>query len=214
MYQLQKEFFFPTQVAHLDFEETAEQFNPLFTAVAYHLKDSEPEGYESPDAKDYSHRLGWHSDKILHKAPELKPFWQTLQQAMVLLIEQMGISKDYQPVLTNAWANISGRYASNALHVHPNCHFSGVYYVQTPEGCGDIKFVDPRVQRQMVKIHYDKTGPLTWGAIRVKAEAGKALVFPAWLGHEVLPNLTELQGRAGDRISISFNYLLKKTARD
>lgn len=37
--------------------------------------------------------------------------------------------------------------------------------------------------------------------------AGRLILFPAWLGHEVQPNLSKLKGKAGDRISISFNYL-------
>jgi hypothetical protein len=33
------------------------------------------------------------------------------------------------------------------------------------------------------------------------------LVFPAWLLHEVEPNLTEHTGSDADRISISFNLM-------
>ena len=28
--------------------------------------------------------------------------------------------------------------------MHPNSHWSGVYYVHAPEGAGDIEFTDPR----------------------------------------------------------------------
>ena len=35
---------------------------------------------------------------------------------------------------------------------------------------------------------------------------GRLIVFPAWLVHAVHPNLSEEEGEAGERISVSFNF--------
>jgi hypothetical protein len=40
--------------------------------------------------------------------------------------------------------------------------------------------------------------------------AGRLIVFPAWLPHAVQPNLTEEEGLAADRISISFNFYQRR----
>ena len=37
-------------------------------------------------------------------------------------------------------------------------------------------------------------------------QEGRVIAFPGWLSHAVQPNLTALEGPAGDRISISFNF--------
>ena len=47
----------------------------------------------------------------------------------------------------------------------------------------------------------------TWKEVYFEPVAGRMLIFPAWLSHEVQPNLTKLKGRAADRISIAFNYI-------
>jgi uncharacterized protein (TIGR02466 family) len=39
---------------------------------------------------------------------------------------------------------------------------------------------------------------------------GRLLLFPAWLQHEVEPNLAEQDGPAGDRISVSFNLFQQR----
>ena len=36
------------------------------------------------------------------------------------------------------------------------------------------------------------------------------ILFPGWLMHEVEPNMSELEGPAGDRISVSFNLFQRR----
>ena len=50
-----------------------------------------------------------------------------------------------------AWVNISPPGASNAVHFHPNSHYSGVYYAQTADNCGEIYFKDPRTPELMYR---------------------------------------------------------------
>ena len=44
-----------------------------------------------------------------------------------------------------------------------------------------------------------------WSEVCFTPIEGRIILFPAWLQHEVEPNLAELEGPAGDRISVSFN---------
>jgi hypothetical protein len=34
---------------------------------------------------------------------------------------------------------------------------------------------------------------------------GRIILFPAWLSHDVEANMTDAEGPAGDRVSVSFN---------
>ena len=43
-----------------------------------------------------------------------------------------------------AWININPPSAWNQIHIHPNCHLSGCYYVRVPANSGGICFRDPR----------------------------------------------------------------------
>ena len=92
------------------------------------------------------------------------------------------------------WAAIHDSCMAHMPHTHPNATVSGVYYVNVPEGSGDLFFEDPR-------------GALPPFGNRhiVKPQAGKILLFPPWLVHGVAPSC----GVSSDnpRISLSFNVL-------
>ena len=45
-----------------------------------------------------------------------------------------------------------------------------------------------------------------WKEVHHTAIAGRLILFPSWLRHEVEPNLSTLGSPQSDRISISFNY--------
>jgi uncharacterized protein (TIGR02466 family) len=102
----------------------------------------------------------------------------------------------------NCWANVNPKFASNKIHDHANCLFSGVYYVKTPENCGNIMFYDPRSAKAFYKPQVNQFTAYTADAIAHAAEAGLLLIFPSWLRHGVEPNLSD-----EDRVSISFNYV-------
>ena len=40
----------------------------------------------------------------------------------------------------NMWANINPPGGYNMPHIHPNSHFSGVYYIKAPKDSGNISF--------------------------------------------------------------------------
>jgi uncharacterized protein (TIGR02466 family) len=106
------------------------------------------------------------------------------------------------------WANISPAHAFNRMHTHPGVIWSGVYYVQCPENSGQIYFSDPRVQAQVLRprIHAEgKQQPHNWSEVFYEPIEGRMILFPAWLLHEVQPNLSQDAGEQGNRISISFN---------
>ncbi len=46
----------------------------------------------------------------------------------------------------------------------------------------------------------------TCNEVFYQPQAGRLIVFPAWLVHAVHPNLSGEQGEAGERSSVSFNF--------
>ena len=49
--------------------------------------------------------------------------------------------------------------------------------------------------------------PEVWSEVHYQPIEGRIILFPAWLLHEVEPNVSEKEGPEGDRISISFNIV-------
>lgn len=99
--------------------------------------------------------------------------------------------------LSTCWVNLMGRGAAHGLHLHPLAVVSGTYYVRTPNGCPGLRFEDPRLDRFMAEP--PRPAEPRW--VAYPARAGRLVLFPGWLRHEVAPNRT-----AGERVSVSFNY--------
>ena len=97
------------------------------------------------------------------------------------------------------WANINGYKDYNKPHVHPQCDWSGVYYVKIPENCGSICFVDPRTVRHMLTQPYLYGNKQATQLVIVPA-VGRLIMFPSFLEHQVDSNQSH-----EPRISISFN---------
>ena len=109
-----------------------------------------------------------------------------------------------KPVLGNMWANINYPGNFNRPHLHPNSLFSGVYWVKAPEKSGNLMLYEPRpgVHTTMPSRKEGKLPPELWREVHYQPKAGVAIMFPAWLWHEVQPNESN-----DTRISVSFNFL-------
>ena len=146
---------------------------------------------------------GWQSDNIIY--PD-SPFF-FLQD-----IEKIcqGVAKDVLKInksvfLNNAWININQKDNLNQVHTHPNNILSGVYYVKTPEKCGNIIFRHPSfdmMERDWEDIVSDSDHNVynsdTWW---LPAKANTLYIFPSWIKHLVGPNMSD-----EERISMSFNF--------
>jgi uncharacterized protein (TIGR02466 family) len=176
-----------------------ELLNCQLLDLIYQLKTIDP-GYTA------SNVLGWHSKTNLFELPEVQPFKQLVDDAIAQVAQAMGYS-GVKILPANCWANVSPKYASNKIHDHANCLFSGVYYVKTPPDCGNIMFYDPRDAKTFYKPAVSSFTAYTADAVAHAAEAGVLLIFPSWLKHGVEPNLSD-----EDRVSISFNYVFQSGA--
>src|SRR6056300_1669201 len=85
---------------------------------------------------------GWHSTTDMH----LKPEYQELVKQLYIMQEEIYQEEwlDRKPMLGNMWANINYPGGYNRPHVHPNCLYSGVYYIKSQPGAGELVVTDPR----------------------------------------------------------------------
>ena len=145
---------------------------------------------------------GWHSETDMNKKEEYNPLIKELFNMQDEIYQKEKL--DMKPVLGNMWANINYPGNYNRPHLHPNALFSGVYWVKVPPQSGNFMVYDPRTGVQ-VTMPNRKKGALPselWREVHYEPVAGRCLMFPAWLWHEVKPN------ESNDiRISVSFNFL-------
>lgn len=171
-----------------------EELNQQLLVAIQALRQSDP-------GRVASNVLGWHSRGNLFELAAFQPFQALVQEAIAECAAALGYGQvPIRPA--NCWVNINPKYASNKIHDHANCLFSGVYYVQTAENCGNLMFYDPRDARTFYKPAVQDFTAFTADAVAHTAETGLLLIFPSWLKHGVEPNLSDT-----DRISISFNYV-------
>jgi len=114
---------------------------------------------------------------------------------------------------SNMWANVNRSGHGNEFHSHPASFWSGVYYVDDggidadPSLGGELEFMDPRapgVAMYAPYLAFALPGGLSVGANEtVRPKAGRLVMFPAWLLHQVRPYTGTAQ-----RISIAFNLSL------
>jgi uncharacterized protein (TIGR02466 family) len=112
----------------------------------------------------------------------------------------------------NMWANVNRSGHGNEFHSHPGSFWSGVYYVDDggidgdPALGGELEFMDPRGPGPAMyapHLAFGKAGLSVGANETVRPKAGRLVMFPAWLLHQVRP----YRGKA-ERISIAFNLSL------
>ena len=159
---------------------------------------------------------GWHSQNFLHKKEEYRPLVNRISNACDKLCQNLAYHEDYHLSIGSMWSIINSPGCSNRAHVHPNCDWSGVYYVQTPENCGNIQFEDPVRARTMRPVNFSSSGKKPrgiWSKVNYTPVAGTMYIFPSWLTHSVDPNLSTLFGKNADRVIISFNLNQRKNVK-
>ena len=145
---------------------------------------------------------GWHRTTDMNTKKEYNPLTIELFNMQEEIFKKENLSR--KPVCGNMWANINGPGNYNRPHLHPNSLFSGVYWVKTPKNTGNLMLYDPRpgIQMTMPNRKDGKLPPEYWREVHYEPKAGRCIMFPSWLWHEVKPNKSN-----DTRISVSFNFL-------
>tara|TARA_R100001460_G_scaffold9710_1_gene23131 strand:+ start:323 stop:1051 length:729 start_codon:yes stop_codon:yes gene_type:complete len=200
-----RELFYATPIFYKDLVNAKELNKHLWK----HIKS-----WKKRDEKgiNRSNSLGWHSAVDMHHRIEYAPLIKELFQMQEEIYKAEGYHPDTEPVCDNMWANVNYKYSHNKNHVHPGAQWSGVYYIKTPPKCGHIWFTDPCGQRHIdMPIMEDKIRKPVhyWREVHYEPIEGRLIMFPGWLVHEVAPNMSDLTGEKGWRVSVSFNFKQK-----
>ncbi len=197
---------FPTFLYDIKIENH-EVLNSELLNKIYDEKKADEKGLQRSNLKGLG---GWHSKNSLHQKAEFRSLADKILNAGNRISTDLGYNPEFRLAIGQMWSIINPPGGANRAHIHPNCVWSGVYYVQTPDKSGDIEFIDPRTQNLAHQPFYSlgrKRLPPTSPVTNVRPYAGQMLIFPNWLYHSVEPNLSSRSGEEADRIVIAFNLV-------
>tara|TARA_Y100000004_G_scaffold6407_1_gene7316 strand:+ start:75 stop:662 length:588 start_codon:yes stop_codon:yes gene_type:complete len=148
---------------------------------------------------------GWHSDNIAYPNSPFSFLLDIETICQEIAKNELLINKEI--CLEYAWININQKHHLNQAHSHANSVLSGVYYIKTPEGCGNINFWHPAADLMDRDWDFNLDSKTladfnTYNSSKwwLPVKEGMLYIFPSWLKHSVEPNMSDKE-----RISISFN---------
>ncbi len=195
---------FATPILVIDLPDGA-QMNAALIPVLLKRETEQP-------SKSHSTLGGWQSTWDVDKwagVPAIKLLAVARNVANRATVDRAGkpVSILWQ---ANMWANINRSGHGNEFHSHPGSYWSGVYYVDDggistdPSLGGELEFMDPRGPAPAMyapHLAFALPGGLSVGTNQtILPKAGRLVMFPAWVLHQVRP----YRG-AAQRISIAFN---------
>ena len=188
------EYFFPTPVYIKDIPNAVE--------LNRYLEEKIIQWSQQDKGVSKTNAGGWHSTTEMNQKEE----YNVLTKELFAMQDEIFAKEllTQKPVLGNMWANINYPGNFNRPHLHPNALFSGVYWIKTPKNSGTFMIYEPRpgAQCNMPNRKEGKLPSQLWREVHFEPIAGRCIMFPAWLWHEVKPN------ESNDvRISVSFNFL-------
>ena len=199
--KIKPDFLFPTVVVPVNFPDCAKVNEGLIKLAR---KMQEQDGKAKLN-HNHSGKNSWQSMREIHKIedPAMKEWVESLNPLLNDWAKEILEEEGFELVIDSAWFNINPPGGENKPHTHPGSNWSGVYYVDKPEGSGNLQLYDPITQRHPLREPRNKTRK---SMMDIKLVTGGLIMFPAWLQHSVEVNTCK-----NDRISISFNAIWKFT---
>ena len=156
---------------------------------------------KNPMGTKHSNVFGWHSENFDLEDETVKFFISSIKPKIKKTIDDMCWDPEKsQTKITNMWAIINKKGASNTRHTHYNSYLSAAYYIKAPKHCGDILFYDPRSAKVTRKPPTTKSNALNAEEVNITPQDGMIVFFPSYLHHAVSENRSD-----EERIVISFN---------
>ncbi len=114
----------------------------------------------------------------------------------------------------HSWFHVTRAGGYQGIHNHQNASWSGIFCVDAgdePEAhpqSGVVRFIDPRPGAFMYMDAGNRRmkKPFNHGAVQVRHEAGKLLLFPSYIMHEIFPYTGERP-----RVVVAFNCWVNAT---
>jgi len=147
----------------------------------------------------YSNKGGWQSSSYLHNDDY---FVEKYLNYFAVELNKQSILPTWS--MNACWLNVNYKSNYNMLHDHPKCDYSLVWYISTPENCGNIVFENPHSYHQCGFLNHVNPDISqcynVFPSYTFVPKEGDCYLFPSHLKHLVQENLSN-----DARISMSAN---------
>ena len=154
---------------------------------------------------EFSNQGGWQSDFEYCRFDNI--LLSTVTKALNSYFENDVLDMSKKITYNGLWMNINGKDNFNSAHNHPGCHLAGVFWIQSPKGCGNLELQNPHsftmFQEMMRYTERFQKKSNAYDVYTFPPIEGTILLFPASLMHKV-----DLNQSDEDRISAAFNLHL------
>ena len=144
---------------------------------------------------------GWHSNDKLYEDEEFRSTVADILWNAKECFNHLDVQDEYVPEMTGLWGMINPPGSRNNVHTHPYNYLSGVYYLKVPQNSGNLVFLEPKPQAEVLSPPKIKEASIPLAHSVTWEPKEKSLIFfPSWLQHEVQYNNSK-----EDRVILSFN---------
>ena len=148
-------------------------------SILFEIENSKDNDTSVQSPYDSFSKVDWQSCTDFER-PWVKLFLPSYTEALIEMMKELG----YTGYTTHAmWFQQYLEGGTHGWHIHSN-HFTGVYYLEYPEGCGRTKVCSP----------YNLKGH------EVDAVEGDMIIFPSHWIHKAMPNFKDR------KTIISYNF--------
>jgi len=147
----------------------------------------------------------WVSHDYLHQDPEFAELSEFVLSETGMVMDFLTLKREAH-YITNMWGNITNPNHRHPVHMHPNCLYSGILYIKTPEGCGKTAFTDPRPAARVFEPNYEQLTQWNTGLMGITPEKGTMMIWPSWMTHGVDRGFTKNED--DDRVVVAFNVMM------
>jgi uncharacterized protein (TIGR02466 family) len=194
-----------------------ERYEAQQAALSAVLLARENDGNRNRIQRDTQHGL-FESSFDLHTWPDapIRNVFGFIHQTLASVVQQLSgfTPAEYENLVFNyhSWFHVTRTGGHLGVHNHPMASWSGIFCVDPgdspadrPES-GSVRFMDPRVGAGMYMDSGNDhlRGQFELCGLQVQHEAGKLVLFPSYLLHEVFP-----YWGTRPRIVIAFNAWIK-----
>jgi uncharacterized protein (TIGR02466 family) len=124
-----------------------------------------------------------------------------------LCVDRVNIFAEYHGVkkkkiqYVEAWINVAAKEQYQEYHRHSKWNFSAVYYVKTPDNCGNIVFKKDTFD-EMFPLPIDELNEVaSYGTHTITPKAGDLIIFKSNIQHMVEKNKSD-----ENRVSVAINF--------
>tara|TARA_Y100000114_G_C11706298_1_gene301135 strand:+ start:413 stop:1003 length:591 start_codon:yes stop_codon:yes gene_type:complete len=168
----------------------------------YKIKEEDEEGMPRSNVG------GWHSKDELYKNSDFQPIVGDILLKAKECFNHLDVKDNFVPELTGLWGMINPPGSRNCIHTHPYNFLSGVYYLKVPKDSGNLIFLEPRPQMEVLSPPRKENLSIQLShSVQWEPKENCLIFFPSSLQHEVRINNSK-----EDRVILSFNINWRKNA--